>query len=318
MNILVTGGLGFIGANFIRYHLAHYCSDQVINLDALTYAANTDNLNGTNQSHYRFYSGNINNRNLVANIVAGNHVDLILNFAAESHVDRSISDPDIFVETNVLGVQTLLEVAKEHQVRLIQISTDEVYGSLPSGVWAQKTTPINPSSPYAASKASADLLVNSYQKTYGVQANIVRSTNNYGPYQNLEKLIPKAITHALRDATIELYGDGTNLRSWLYVEDNVRAIELVIEKGVPGEIYQVGSFEEFSNLAVTQMVATELGKSPDFIQFGSDRPGHDWRYGLDFARITSLGWKPEVDFASGLRRTIDWYQTNRAWWEVDV
>ncbi|BDR57220.1 dTDP-glucose 4,6-dehydratase [Xylocopilactobacillus apis] len=314
MKILVTGGLGFIGSNFICYHQEHYPNDYIVNIDALTYASNTDNLAGINQNNYQFYNANILDQGLLQEIIQGSKIDLIVNFAAESHVDRSIDNPEVFVKTNVEGTFSLLELAYLDQLRLIQISTDEVYGTLPPDEYALETAALSPSSPYAASKASADLLALSYHKTYGLKLNIIRSTNNYGPFQHLEKFIPKTITHCLSQKPIPVYGTGKNMRDWLYVEDNVRAIELVIHHGKDGEIYNVGANNEISNLEVVDSILKELGADRSLVNFVDDRPGHDLRYGVDVKKITALGWQQKYAFADGLKKTIEWYQTNPEWW----
>lgn len=307
MNILVTGGMGFIGSNFIDYHLINYPDDFIVNLDALTYAANFREITAGN---YRFYEGNICDQSLVQKIVDTNSIDLIVNFAAETHVDRSITDPRIFVETNVLGVTSILGVALHNQIRMLQISTDEVYGSLPKGIYADESSSLNPTSAYSASKASADLLVLSYSKTYNLDVNIVRSTNNYGPYQNAEKLIPKIITSFFESKKIPIYGDGKNIRTWIYVEDNVRAIELVIHKGQIGEIYNVGTDEELNNLEVVSLIRNNINDTKDLVDYVPDRLGHDERYGIDATKIKTLGWQPREIFNNGIKQTIDWYREN--------
>jgi dTDP-glucose 4,6-dehydratase len=307
VNILVTGGMGFIGSNFIDYHLIHYPDDLIVNLDVLTYAANDKEITAGN---YRFYQGNINDQNLVQEIVNENSIELIVNFAAETHVDRSIINPKLFVETNVLGVTSLLEVACQNKIRIIQISTDEVYGSLSKGIYADESSILKPSSPYSATKASADLLVLSYSKTYDLDVNIIRSTNNYGPYQHSEKLIPKIITSFLELKKIPIYGDGKNVRNWLYVEDNVRAIEIVIHEGRTGEIYNVGTNDELNNLEIVSLIQNNLNETKNLVEYVPDRLGHDERYGIDSTKIKTLGWQPRETFNSGIKRTVEWYRGN--------
>lgn len=307
MRLLITGGAGFIGANFVLYLLRNHPEDEVINLDKLTYAADLNNLKeAENNSRYRFVKGDIADKNLLLELLDG--VDAVLNFAAESHVDRSIVDPDEFVRTNVWGTNVLLRVAKERKVpRFIQISTDEVYGSIKEGSFSE-TSALNPSSPYSASKAAADLLALAYFKTYKFPILITRSTNNYGPFQHQEKFIPTVICSALRDQPIPIYADGSNVRDWIYVEDNCRAIDLVLRKGNEGEIYNIGAGNEKTNLEVAKEILKILGKTEDLISFVPDRPGHDFRYSVTTDKIRELGFELKWQFSEGLRETISWYQ----------
>lgn len=314
--LLVTGGAGFIGSNFIRYLLREYPGYRVVNLDKLTYAGNLENLRDLEGNpRYHFVRGDIADRRLVDGLCAG--VQAIVNFAAESHVDRSIEDPGVFLKTNVEGTQVLLEGARKHAVgRFIQVSTDEVYGSLgPTGYFTEET-PLAPNSPYSASKAAADLLVRAYHETYGLPAMITRCSNNYGPYQFPEKLIPLFVTNALEDKPLPLYGDGLNVRDWIHVEDHCRALDLVLHRGRPGEVYNIGGGNECTNLEITRGILEVLGKPESLVTFVADRPGHDRRYAIDASKIRrELGWEPRIPFAEGLRATVRWYVENRAWWE---
>jgi len=317
MKILVTGGAGFIGSNFIRYFLQKYSQYQIINLDKLTYAGNLDNLSDVeNRPNYRFVKGDICDSELVNKIVKDG-VDAIVHFAAESHVDRSIYDPVIFVKTNVLGTQTLLESALKLKLdRFIQISTDEVYGSLGREGSFTESSPLLPSSPYSASKASADLLVHSYFETFGLPAIITRCTNNYGPYQFPEKLIPLFITNALFDQSLPIYGDGLYVRDWIYVEDHCKALDVILHQGKVGEIYNIGGGNEKTNLGITDLILQKLNKPKSLIQHVKDRPAHDRRYSLDCSKIkTQLGWKPSTPFEEGIAKTVDWYSTHQSWWQ---
>lgn len=318
MKILVTGGCGFIGSNFIHYQLNKYKDVSIINLDFLTYAGNPENLKSLQKNkHYKFIKGNIIDGHLVEKIIKSG-VDGIVNFAAESHVDRSIHNPSIFLKTNILGTQQMLEVAMKYKVpRFVQISTDEVYGSL--GLKDPAFTehhPIEPSSPYSSSKASADLLVKAYEKTFGYKAIITRSSNNYGPYQFPEKVIPLFITNALENKPLPLYGDGKNVRDWIYVEDNCAAIDLVLRKGKPGEVYNIGGKCERQNIQITKNILKGLGKPESLIQYVKDRPGHDRRYALNITKIKrELGWAPRYTFEEGIKKTVKWYLDNQGWWE---
>ncbi|MCH5462503.1 dTDP-glucose 4,6-dehydratase [Lactobacillus sp. LC28-10] len=311
MRILVTGGAGFIGSNFVRYVLQNYSEDSVINLDLLTYAGNLHNLDGVSaDSRYCFVQGNIRNRELVRHLVAEYDIDVIVNFAAESHVDRSISNPDTFVETNVEGTMALLDVAKEAGIsKFIQISTDEVYGALgKTGYFTEEST-LQPNSPYSASKASADMLARAYFETYGLDVSITRSSNNYGPRQHPEKLIPRMITRGLAGKTLPIYGDGQNVRDWLYVMDNCRAIDLVMCYGRAGEVYNIGGHNERSNNEIVRLICSELGISEDRIEYVADRLGHDWRYAVDSSKIErSWGWKPEANFEKAFKKTVQYYK----------
>jgi dTDP-glucose 4,6-dehydratase len=314
--VLVTGGCGFIGCNFLRQVVPERPDTEWVNLDALTYAGrleNTEDFAGA--ENYRFVHGAIEDRDLVDGLVSEG-VDAVVNFAAESHVDRSIAGPEVFTATNVLGTQNLLEAARRHEIRsFVQVSTDEVYGSLgPEDPAFTEESPIEPNSPYSASKASADLLCRAYHETYGMPITITRCSNNYGPYQYPEKLIPSFIRHALADNPVPLYGDGMNVRDWLHVEDHCRAIALVLDQGEPGRVYNVGGDNERTNLEITELILEHLGKSRDLISFVTDRLGHDRRYAIDSARLqTELGWMPTHTFETGIRETIDWYTDNLSW-----
>jgi dTDP-glucose 4,6-dehydratase len=301
MKILVTGGAGFIGSNFIRHMLAKYPGYKLVNLDKLTYAGNLDNLKDIeNNRNYKLFDG----------------IDVVVNFAAETHVDRSILGADSFVETNILGTYNLLETARETKLkRFVHISTDEVYGSISRGK-SKESGALSPNNPYSASKSSADLIARSYFVTYKIPVIITRSSNNYGPYQYPEKVIPLFCTNALDDKPLPLYGSGINVRDWLFVEDNCRAIDLVLHKGVEGEIYNIGGGNELANIELTQEILKILGKPKTLIQRVADRRGHDLRYSVDCSKIKNeLGWEPVTDFNSGLKSTITWYEENRSWWE---
>ena len=315
--LLITGGAGFIGSNFIKYILNKYKDYKIINLDLLTYAGNLENLKDIeNNPNYEFIKGNITDRELVNKTVADG-VDYIINFAAESHVDRSIENPGIFMETNVMGTQVLLEAVKKYNpAKYIQISTDEVYGSLgPTGYFTEKT-PLAPNSPYAASKAGADLLIRAYYKTFNLPVNITRCSNNYGPYQFPEKLIPLMIANALDEKDLPVYGDGMQIRDWLHVEDHCSAIDLVLQAGKAGENYNIGGNNEEVNIAIVKLILQKLNKPLSLIKHVKDRLGHDRRYAVDATKIQQeLGWKPRYTFKEGLEETIDWYLDNRAWWE---
>ena len=317
MNLLITGGAGFIGSNFVHYQRQMHPADLIVNLDLLTYAGNKNNL--TDLKHdpsHIFVQGNINNRELVAYLIEQYHIDAIVNFAAESHVDRSILHPEIFVETNVKGTLALLHEAHRHDIKLLQISTDEVYGSLgPTGYFTEDS-PLQPNSPYAASKASADMLVRSYFETYGTHVNITRSTNNFGPYQFPEKLIPLMITRGLDGEKLPIYGDGKNIRDWLYVRDNCRGIDLVLREGKTGQIYNIGAHNEYDNNTIVQLIVKQLGLPESQINYVKDRPGHDRRYAIDPTKILDeLGWRPESNFRTGLDETFGWYAVHQDWWQ---
>jgi len=312
--ILVTGGAGFIGSNFVRYMLREHPELDILVLDALTYAGNLENLaDVAGDPRFFFFRGDIRDEAMVDNLVP--NVDTIVNFAAETFVDRSIHEPADFVTTDVVGTFRLLEAARRHGVeRFVHISTDEVYGSVEQGS-SVETDPVEPRSPYSASKAASDLLARSYFVTYGVPVIITRASNNYGPYQHPEKLIPFFITNALEDRPLPVYGDGQQVRDWLFVEDHCSAIDIVLRKGVPGEIYNVGGGFERTNLEVTRGILRALGKDESLIKFVKDRPGHDRRYSLDTAKLRSLGWEPKVSFDDGLPATVRWYVENEGWWK---
>jgi dTDP-glucose 4,6-dehydratase len=320
--ILVTGGCGFIGSNFIRYLINkdHF----ICNLDKLTYAGNLENLKDVSgRKNYKFIKGDISNPETVKRIISGHKIDSIVNFAAESHVDRSILGPEIFTRTNVLGTQVLLDVSKEiwskkgyKGNKFIQVSTDEVYGSLGKTGKFREDTPLSPNSPYSASKAAADLLVNAYHHTYGYPAVISRCSNNYGPYQFPEKMIPLMVINALSGRKLPVYGDGMNVRDWLHVEDHCSAIETILRKGKNGEVYNIGGNNEWPNIRVVKLILKELGKPASMISHVTDRLGHDRRYAMDAGKITrELGWKPKHRFEEGLKDTIRWYLKNLEWWK---
>ncbi len=318
VNILVTGGAGFIGTNFVRYMLAKRPAYNIINYDKLTYAGNLENLkNVETKQKYTFVKGDICDAEQLKATFEKYHINIVVNFAAESHVDRSILGAKVFVETNVLGTQTLLEVAKEFAVkRFIQVSTDEVYGSLGETGFFTEETPLQANSPYSASKAGADLLVRAYFETFKVPCLITRCSNNYGPYQFPEKLIPLVIVNALNDKPIPVYGDGMNVRDWLFVEDHCSAIDTVLHKGKVGEVYNIGGNNEMPNIEIVRRILAYLHKPESLIKFVTDRPGHDRRYAIDSTKIQrDLGWKPADTFETALPRTIQWYLNNRAWWE---
>ena len=311
--ILITGGAGFIGSNFIRYILQK-TKAKIINLDKLTYSGNIDNLSDIkNNPRYKFVKGDIANEKLVSKLVKG--CDAIINFAAESHVDRSIKDSRAFMQTNVIGTQVLLDAARKYKIkRFIQISTDEVYGSIKSGYFTENSN-LAPNSPYAASKAAADILARSYFVTHKLPVIIVRSSNNFGPYQYTEKLIPLFITNALENKKLPVYADGTNVREWIYVTDNCSAINFVLNKGKDGEVYNIGSGNELKNIVLTKKILKLLDKKENLIKFVKDRPGHDKRYALKLSKLKSLGWKPDKKFDAGLKETVLWYKENVKWWK---
>ncbi|MDN5301115.1 MAG: dTDP-glucose 4,6-dehydratase [Thermoanaerobacteraceae bacterium] len=320
MKILVTGGAGFIGSNFIKYMIREHKDYKIINLDKLTYAGNLENLRDIEDNpNYTFIKGDITDESLVDEIFSMG-LDYVVNFAAESHVDRSIEDPQIFLRTNVLGTGVLLRAAKKHGVKkFLQVSTDEVYGSLGSTGYFTEESPLQPNSPYSASKASADLLVRAYYKTFQLPVNITRCSNNYGPYQFPEKLIPLMIINALHDKSLPVYGDGLNVRDWLYVEDHCRALDMVLHKGKVGEVYNIGGNNERTNLEIVKLILKELGKPESLINFVKDRPGHDRRYAIDASKIKrELGWEPQVNFEEGMKKTIEWYLNNRQWWQAII
>jgi len=316
--ILVTGGAGFIGSNFIRYMLESHPDYLIVNLDKLTYAGNLENLEEIEDSaNYHFVKGDICDRSFVDSVIKRFAVDSIVNFAAESHVDRSILGPAIFIETNVSGTNVLLELTNEHSVgRFVQISTDEVYGSLGQSGKFVEDTPLRPNSPYAASKASADLLAMAYHHTYGTPVLITRCSNNYGPHQFPEKLIPLMIANALGNKSLPVYGDGQNVRDWLHVRDHCSAIDTVLHRGEIGRTYNIGGNNEWKNIDLVKILLKKLGKPENLIAFVKDRPGHDRRYAIDSSRIQEeLDWKPAYTFERGLGETVEWYQSHEAWWK---
>lgn len=321
MKILVTGGAGFIGSNFVYYELDNYPNDEVICLDKLTYAGNLETLEvAMKNPKFKFVKGDIADRAFVDELFASEKPDVVVNFAAESHVDRSIENPEIFLQTNVIGTSVLMDACRKYgNIRYHQVSTDEVYGDLPldrPDLFFTETTPLHTSSPYSASKASADLLVQAYYRTYKLPVTISRCSNNYGPYHFPEKLIPLMIANALNDKNLPVYGKGENVRDWLYVEDHCFAIDLIIRKGKIGEVYNIGGHNERTNLEVVKTIIEELGKSEDLIEFVTDRPGHDRRYAIDPTKIhNELGWLPATKFDDGIKKTIDWYLTHKSWWE---
>ncbi|AMD16616.1 spore coat protein [Methanobrevibacter sp. YE315] len=312
--ILVTGGAGFIGSNFIRYMVNKYSEFEIINFDALTYCGNLENLRDIeNKDNYSFVKGDIRDKDTVDDLVRKS--DYVINFAAESHVDRSIEDPEIFIKSNVLGTQVLLNAAKENGIeKFIQISTDEVYGTLGSDGYFTEDTPLQPNSPYSASKAGGDLITRAFGETYGLPINITRCSNNYGPYQFPEKLIPLMISNALENKKLPLYGDGKNVRDWLHVRDHCAAIDLVLQEGKIGEVYNIGGNNEKQNIEIVKLILDELGKDESLIEFVTDRLGHDRRYAIDSTKIQDdLGWKPEYSFENGIKETIQWYLDNQDW-----
>ncbi|HBN05315.1 MAG TPA: dTDP-glucose 4,6-dehydratase [Bacteroidales bacterium] len=323
VTILVTGGAGFIGSNFIRFMLDNHKKYRIINLDLLTYAGNLENLKDIEtNANYSFIRGDICDRSLVERIVSENNIDYIINFAAESHVDRSIKDPEIFIKSNVLGTQVLLDIAKKYNInKYLQISTDEVYGSLGSTGYFTENTPLSPNSPYSASKASADLLVRAYYKTFGLNVNITRCSNNYGPYQFPEKLIPLIIYNAINGKKIPVYGDGLNIRDWLHVNDHCSAIDSVLHNGKIGEVYNIGGNNEKTNIEIVKTIIKNISKklpqrgvSESLISFIEDRKGHDRRYAIDSTKISrELGWEPQISFEEGIGMTVDWYLKNTNW-----
>lgn len=321
MRIIVTGGAGFIGGNFIHYFLKEHPKDRVICVDKLTYAGNLSTLAPVmNNSNFRFYKLDICDREGVFQLFDEEKPDAVINFAAESHVDRSIENPWIFLQTNIIGTATMMDACKAFgNVRYHQVSTDEVYGDLPLNrpdLFFTETTPIHTSSPYSSSKAGADLLVQAYQRTYGLPITISRCSNNYGPYHFPEKLIPLMITNCLNNKPLPVYGEGLNVRDWLYVEDHCKAIDLILHKGRIGEVYNVGGHNEMRNIDIVKLIIHELGKSEDLITYVTDRKGHDLRYAIDPTKIhEELDWLPETKFQDGIKKTIKWYLDNRKWWE---
>ena len=321
MTILVTGGAGFIGSNFVYYELQKHPEDRVVCLDALTYAGNLESLEDAMKNpQFRFVRGDNTDSAAVENLFEEEHPDIVVNFAAESHVDRSVEDPGLFLRTNIMGTQTMMDASRKYGVkRYHQVSTDEVYGDLPldrPDLFFTEETHIHTSSPYSASKAGADLLVLAYARTFGLPVSITRCSNNYGPYHFPEKLIPLMITRALADESLPVYGNGLNVRDWLYVEDHCAAIDLVMRKGREGEVYNVGGHNERTNLDVVKTVLKELGKPESLITYVKDRPGHDRRYAIDPTKIhNELGWLPATTFDDGIRRTVRWYLDHQDWWK---
>lgn len=321
MKILVTGGAGFIGGNFVLYMVNQYPEDTIVNLDALTYAGNLETLKSVeNKPNYRFVKGDIADRDFIDQLFEKEQFDAVVNFAAESHVDRSILDPGIFIRTNVMGTQVLLDASRKFGVkRYHQVSTDEVYGDLPldrKDLFFIEETPLHTSSPYSASKAGADLLCLAYFRTFNTPVTISRCSNNYGPYHFPEKLIPLMISRALNDQSLPVYGKGENVRDWLHVYDHCVAIDLILRKGKIGEVYNIGGHNERTNLEVVQTILRELNKPESLIQYVTDRKGHDLRYAIDPTKMeTELGWKPMYNFDTGIKQTIQWYLDNKSWWQ---
>jgi len=314
--ILVTGGCGFIGSNFILHLLERYPNAQVVNLDKLTYASNQASLRDVEgDPRYRFVQGDICDGELVDGLMA--EVDVVFNFAAETHVDRSLMEAGSFILTDVLGTHVLLDSARRHPnvKRFVQVSTDEVYGEMSPGAWAKESDPLHPRSPYAASKAGGDAQCNAFFETYGLPVIITRAANNIGPRQHIEKMVPLFVTSAMRDEPLPLYGDGRQVRDWLYVEDHCRALELIAREGEPGEVYNIGADNHQENIRVAEAILQLLEKPLSLIRFVEDRKGHDRRYAVDSSRLKALGWAPELDFFSALERTVQWYRENGWWWE---
>ena len=321
MKILVTGGAGFIGSNFVYYMLEKHTDYDIVCLDKLTYAGNLHTLEkAMKNKHFKFVKGDIADKEFVFDLFKQENFDIVVNFAAESHVDRSILDPAIFLKTNIIGTQVLMDASREYNVkRYHQVSTDEVYGDLPldrPDMFFTEETPIHTSSPYSASKASADLLVQAYHRTYGLPVTISRCSNNYGPYHFPEKLIPLMIANCLNNKPLPVYGKGENVRDWLYVEDHCSAIDLIIHNGTVGEVYNIGGHNEMANIDVVKLIIQALGKSEDLITYVTDRKGHDRRYAIDPTKIhNQLGWLPATKFSDGIKKTINWYLDNKDWWE---
>jgi len=316
-NILLTGGAGFIGSNFINYILDEHSDYNIINLDKLTYAGNLENLvTSERKKNYRFVKGDITNAELVNSLFQRYDINYVINFAAESHVDRSILDSEVFFRSNVLGTNVLLEAARKFNIeKFVQISTDEVYGSLGAEGLFTEDTPLHPNSPYSASKASADMMAMAFYHTYGLPVVITRCSNNYGSFQFPEKLIPLMIINTLNGKKLPIYGDGMNIRDWIYVTDHNKAIELVFEKGKIGEVYNIGANTEMPNIEIIKLILNKLGKSEEMIEYVKDRPGHDRRYAIDSSKIKSeLGWEPLFSFEEAISKTIEWYIDNKNWW----
>lgn len=321
MNIIVTGGAGFIGSNFLFYMTEKYPDYRFICVDKLTYAGNLSTLEPLmKKENFRFSKTDICDRNAIYSLFEEEEPDIVVNFAAESHVDRSIENPEVFLQTNILGTAVLMDACRKYGItRYHQVSTDEVYGDLPldrPDLFFTETTPIHTSSPYSSSKASADLLVQAYNRTYGLPVTISRCSNNYGPYHFPEKLIPLMIANALADKPLPVYGEGLNVRDWLYVEDHCKAIDLIIHRGRVGEVYNIGGHNEMRNIDIVKLICKELGKPESLITHVTDRKGHDMRYAIDPTKIHSeLGWLPETKFEDGIKKTIKWYLENKPWWE---
>jgi dTDP-glucose 4,6-dehydratase len=321
MNIIVTGGAGFIGSNFVFYEMKNHPEDRIIVIDKLTYAGNLKTLKPVmDKPGFKFYKADICDKDAIDKIFDTERPDIVVNFAAESHVDRSIENPEIFLTTNIIGTAVLMDASRKYNVkRYHQVSTDEVYGDLPldrPDLFFTEETPLHTSSPYSSSKAGADLLVNAYHRTYGLPTTISRCSNNYGPYQFPEKLIPLMIANALADKKLPVYGEGQNVRDWLYVEDHCKAIDLIIRKGKVGEVYNIGGHNEMHNIDIVKLILKELGKPESLIEHVTDRKGHDQRYAIDPTKIhNELGWLPETMFKDGIKKTIQWYLDNKEWWE---
>lgn len=315
MNILVCGGAGFIGSAFIRNHLNNNSDSKLINLDNLTIGSNLQNLKDVeNNPNYSFVKDDIRNESVIDKLVKD--VDVVINFAAESHVDRSIANPKPFIDTNILGTYSILEAIRKHDKQFIHVSTDEIYGDAHGQSSFDENSQINPSNPYAATKAAADHLVASYYRTYGIKCITTRCTNNFGPNQFPEKLIPKTIIRAIKNLKTPLYGDGQQIRSWIYVNDHVQAIESLISKGRPGQVYNITAYEEITNKTIVEKILDILGKSHDMIEYVGDRPGHDKRYSIDCSKIKNqTGWTPKYEFEKALQDTVQWYLQNKSWWE---
>jgi dTDP-glucose 4,6-dehydratase len=315
MNLLVCGGAGFIGSAFIRNYLENNTESKILNLDILTIGSNLENLkNVENNSNYSFLKDDIRNESLLEKLVKD--VDVVVNFAAQSHVDRSIANPKPFLETNIMGTYSILEAVRKHDKQFIHVSTDEIYGDAYGQDSFDEDSQINPSNPYAATKAAADNLVASYHRTYGINCITTRCTNNFGPNQFPEKLIPKTIIRSIKNLKIPLYGDGQQIRSWIYVNDHVQAIESLISKGKPGNVYNITAYEEITNKTIVEKILDILGKSNDMIEYVGDRPGHDKRYSIDCSKIeTQTGWRPKYEFDDALKQTVAWYLENQSWWE---
>jgi dTDP-glucose 4,6-dehydratase len=331
-NVLVTGGAGFIGSNFVKYMLDKYSEYKIINIDALTYAGNLENLKEASENpNYIFVKADIRDREKVKEIFCLHNIDYVVNFAAESHVDRSIIEPEVFLTTNIIGTQVLLDASKKYWkvnpddkycreykpgVKFLQVSTDEVYGALGKTGMFVETMPLMPNSPYSASKASADMVVRAYHETFGMPVNITRCSNNYGPYQLPEKLIPLMIHNCLNDKDLPVYGDGMQIRDWLHVSDHCSAIDVVLHKGVNGQVYNIGGNNEKANIEIVKLIIETLGKSEKLIKYVKDRPGHDRRYAIDNTKITTqLGWEPVYTFKQGIKETVEWYLNNTEWIE---